>query len=195
LKDKNTSLFKEGSLIFLVTLFTRGILFFANTYAAKCLGPFNLGVSAQIQTLSQQVALAYNCGLDIVGARWIAEKPRKLSVILLAIILIRTTLASIAVIIWMFVVYYSIPSGVLRNAWILGGVLIFTGSISTNFAYLGLSRLLLYSGITAIISIITSCLYFIYFHEGMQLGADLWVILISNLFLGVLGLIFMELTI
>src|SRR5258706_15941077 len=58
------SKFARDAVIMLV-LNTSGKLFMfvGNIYAAKCLGPINLGISAQILAFSQQASIAYNGGV------------------------------------------------------------------------------------------------------------------------------------
>src|SRR5258705_1198675 len=72
------SKFARDAVIMLV-LNTSGKLFMfvGNIYAAKCLGPINLGISAQILAFSQQASIAYNGGVDLITGRQLTTDKRR----------------------------------------------------------------------------------------------------------------------
>jgi len=155
-------------------------MFIGNIYAAKCLGPTNLGISAQILAFSQQASIVYNGGFDTIAVRDIAADKRCASVLANSIVIFRLAIAGPILLVWLLATLLIFDDSIVITAWMLGGVLVVLGSLNIGFVFQGLERL----PIQAVAGLATSTLmagaFFIYFHPGMPLGSDLVVAVIAT---------------
>jgi PST family polysaccharide transporter len=144
-------------------------------HAARCLGPINLGISAQVQLLSQQLALGFNGGIDSIGLRLIARDRAEALPTLTTALNFRLGLALLLSMGWLLVSMILFEPGPRRNAWLLGIPLLLIASLNTTFVYQGLGRLPLYTAIISVGSITTSGIYLLFFTPGIAVGSDLMV--------------------
>jgi len=174
------SKFARDAVIMLV-LNTSGKLFMfvGNIYAAKCLGPINLGISAQILAFSQQASIAYNGGFDTIAVREIAADKRRAPVLANSIVIFRFVLAVPILLLWLLAAFLIFDDPILRTAWMLGGALVALGSLSIGFVFQGLERLPIQAAAGLATSVLTAGAFFIYFHPAMPLGSDLVVAVIA----------------
>ncbi len=173
---------KDGLKLLSFNLFSRLIGFFGTTYAAKCLGPYNLGVSGLVHTSVTQASLLYDGGLNIIGIRDTSAKSENRNEII-------TTIISFRALISLFISFAAVLAisfglGLHENdklAWYCGVFLFFINSLNLNFAYQANEKLPLLSSITFIGVVFSSLTYLIYFNPGMTAGSDLVVICFSNI--------------
>ena len=174
-KLRRTQLARDAAWLLIFNLTSRAAAFFGIAYAARCLGPVNLGISAVVQTTAQQAGLAYNGGFDTVAARQIAADQKNCSAVTEAVILFRLCLAAVISVVWVIFTLTFI-AGSYRLAWVMGAPLLLTTAASVVFAFQGLEKLPIQSAIGAGGALLSASAYFLFFLPGMFLGADLIVI-------------------
>jgi O-antigen/teichoic acid export membrane protein len=155
-------------------------MFVGNLYAARCLGPINLGISAQILAFSQQASLIYNGGFDTIAVREIASDRRCAPALAKSIVIFRLALAVPILSLWFLSAFLILDDPILRTAWLLGGTLVVLGSLSIGFVFQGLERLPIQAAAGLATSVLTAGAFFIYFHPGIPLGSDLVVAVIAT---------------
>lgn len=166
---------RDAALLFALNLVSRALSFFGGAWAAKCLGPANLGVSALVQTTASQVSLAYNGGFDTVSVRRIAHDKARAAEQAGCVVTFRLLVAAAALLLWLAAVPLFVP-GYRQAAWMTGGVLLLTLASNVTFAFQGLERLPVQNAIAAGTSLLMAASYFAFFRPGMFLGADLIVL-------------------
>jgi O-antigen/teichoic acid export membrane protein len=167
---------REAALIFTLNLVSKTILFFGMAYAAKCLGPLNLGISARIQTLVQQFSLFFNGGFDYIAVRHISAKQESLHEKAGSVLLFRLIVSTVLAIIWVAIIQHNDElDASLKLVWLLGPISLVVASINSSFVFQAIERLPLFAFITSIGSIVTSGFYILTFHPRMPLGSDLLV--------------------
>ncbi|MDB5871160.1 MAG: flippase [Ramlibacter sp.] len=164
--------------MFLFNMLSNALLLVGNTYAARCLGPLNIGVSAQVQALSQQAGLAYNGGFDAVAVRAIAADRACAAPLVQAIVTFRLVVALLLATGWVLAVLILQPVGAVRVAWLLGAGLIVIGSLNVSFIYQALERLPVQAAISSVAAIAIALGYALLFTPGMQVGSDLMLIVV-----------------
>jgi len=175
------SKFARDALIMLVLNATAKLfMFVGNIYAARCLGPINLGISAQILAFSQQASLIYNGGFDTIAVREIAADKRCAHVLARSIVIFRLVLAVPILLLWLLTAFLVFDDPLLRTAWMLGGALVALGSLSIGFVFQGLEKLPIQAAAGLATSVLTAGAFFIYFHPGMPVGSDLVVAVIAT---------------
>lgn len=164
----------DAALLMIFNLFSRAVGFFGSTYAARCLGPVNLGTSSLIQSTAQQGTLAYDGGFSFSGIRRIAADKGNSQEVIETIISFHLYMALIAVVFWLIGVYWLAPE-YQRFAWMFGvfGLIYFATNIV--FVFQGLEKLPVQTIINTVGSLLTAGAYFVFFKPGMFLGADLVV--------------------
>jgi O-antigen/teichoic acid export membrane protein len=171
---------RDASLLMILNLVSRVFGFIGSTYAARCLGPVNLGTSALIQATAQQTSLAYEGGFGVVGVRKVASNKANSRAVIEAINSFQLLMALIATALWLFVVYLVVPE-YQRFAWTLGasGLIFFATNIT--YVFQGLEKLPTQTAIATICSLLSAGSFLVFFKPGMFLGADLIVISIVGL--------------
>jgi O-antigen/teichoic acid export membrane protein len=156
-------------------LLSKLVGFLGTTYASRCLGPTNVGISALIQTTAQQVTLAYDGGFAIAGVRKIAQNKVEAAPAVTAITTFQLLMAVIALGLWVAAAVLFAPLEV-RTAWIFGApaLVYFAGNLT--FAFQGHEKLPVQNAISALGALLMAGAYFSFFRPGMALGADLKVI-------------------
>lgn len=165
---------RDAFLLLILNVFTRAVNFLGLAYAARCLGPVNLGVSALIQTTARQVALSFDGGFSVVGVRKIAGDKEKCAQITEAISAFQLAIALLATLVWGLAVSLVVPR-THRSAWFLGIPLVVFYATNFTYALQGLEKLPLQSAISAAAALLGTLAYFLLFHPGMPLGSDLLV--------------------
>lgn len=151
------------------------LMLFANTYAARCLGPANLGVSAQVQALVQQLALSFNGGFDAVGVRLVAAGQERPANVLRSVLAFRLGIALLLAIGWVVGVFLLVPAGPVRMAWMLGAVLLVVLSLQLPFLFQSIEQMPRFAAVTTASSLLVAITYAGAFHPEMPVGSDLLV--------------------
>nr|WP_281068676.1 lipopolysaccharide biosynthesis protein [Ramlibacter agri] len=151
------------------------LMLFANTYAARCLGPANLGVSAQVQALVQQLALSFNGGFDAVSVRLVAAGQEKPANVLRSVLVFRTGIALLLAVGWIVGVFLLVPAGPVRMAWMLGALLLVVLALQLPFLFQSIEQMPRFAAITAGTSLLVALTYAVAFHPEMPVGSDLLV--------------------
>jgi len=172
---KSSKFAKDAVLLFLYSLAGRVLLFFSNIYAAKCLGPVNLGVSAQILAAVQQAALAFNGGFDTVVVRSISEDESNTKKLFLTITLFRIVVAILLALVWIILTLSFVKEYNLKIAWLMGAFLLVMASLNISFLYQALQRLPIQAAFGTFAAAISALAYFTFFYPGIFVGADLMV--------------------
>ncbi len=169
---------RDALILLMLNASAKLFMLVGNIYAAKCLGPINLGISAQILAFSQQASIVYNGGFDAIAVREIAADKRCATVLAKSIVFFRLVLAVPILLFWVLAAFLIFDDPILRTAWMLGGALVVLGSLSIGFVFQGLERLPIQAATSLATSVLTAGAFFIYFHPGMPLGSDLVVLVI-----------------
>jgi O-antigen/teichoic acid export membrane protein len=166
---------RDAALLMLLNMTSRAIGFFGSTYAFRCLGPVNLGVSSLVQTTATQVTLTYEGGFTTTGIRMIAADKANASCIAATIITFRMGAALVAAAVWILSTLLFAPEA-QRMAWLLGApaLIFFAANITSVFQ--GLEKLPIQTAITTFGVLLSAAAYLILFKPGMFLGADLIVV-------------------
>ena len=180
-KLRSSQFARDAVLLLIVNTVSKAAGFFGMAYAARCLGPVNLGISAVVQTTAQQVALIYNGGFDTVAVRKIAADHKSCPPVTEAITFFRLCLALSASVGWVVFCYVAIPNE-QRVAWLMGVPVMLISASNITFAFQGLERLPIQNGIGASSVLLSAAAYFVFFSPGMFLGADLIVVSAAGLF-------------
>ncbi len=80
---------RDALILLMLNASAKLFMLVGNIYAAKCLGPINLGISAQILAFSQQASIVYNGGFDAIAVREIAADKRCATVLAKSIVFFR----------------------------------------------------------------------------------------------------------
>lgn len=184
---RSSSFVRDAVLMVILNGVAKLLMFASSVYAARCLGPVNLGVSAQILSIGQQASIVYNGGFDPIATREIAANNTRAAQLTKAIILFRLALAILLLGAWTLAVCLIFDASPMRNAWLLGGLLMFVGSLNLGFLFQGLEKLPI-QGLAGVgTAILTACGVFLYFHPNMIVGADIAVALVAT-FIPLVGL-------
>lgn len=176
---KKSKFANDAIRLFVINLAGRALLFFANIYAAKCLGPVNLGISAQILAIVQQASLAYNGGLDTVVVRKIAVDETHAKLLFLTVVSFRLIVAVFVAVVWVIFTFIIVNEDNLRVAWLLGAFLLVMGSLNISFLYQALQRLPIQAVFGTLVSVMSAAAYFYLFYSDIFVGADLMVVAFS----------------
>ena len=177
---RRSRLFRDAFWLFIFNITSKGLLFFGMANAARCLGPANLGISAQIQVLSQQLALSFNGGIDSIGLRNIALNKANAVPTLATTINFRLGTALLVSTVWVAAVICTIEPGPLRTAWMLGAPLLVIASLNTAFVFQAIGKLPLYTGIMSAGTAVAACVYLFLFRPGVVVGSDVAVAAASS---------------
>jgi len=172
---------RQAAWLFGLNTLAKGLVFLGSAYAAKCLGPANLGISAMIISLGQLVVVLVGGGLDTVAVRHIAANPSAAGDITRAIVAFRWRMLAVILPLGLGGALWLTP-GEQALAWGVGALIPIVTSFSLLFVFQGLEKL----PMQAMVSVLTStlaALAFSLFHPGMPMGSDLVVLAAS----GVIG--------
>jgi len=182
-QSRKSKFAKQAGILFVCNVLSRGISFFANAYAARCLGAFNFGVSGVIQNMAKPASLFADLGFDSVATRKIASDADKALQLTSLIIGIRVLFTLLIGIVWL-VVCFCLFEGRELMIWSISSILLFNdasfGALRLTFAYQGLERVHIQTIISTLGSVLIAVLYFIYFHRDMPMGSDLLVLVSVN---------------
>ncbi len=155
---------------------SKGVAFLAATFAAKCMGAVNYGISGVAYTTAFQTGLMYHWGLDIVAVRRIAADKNSPSTTALieTIIGFRLSVATLIALAWTGVVLLVVDAD-RKLAWVLAGATLWLNAIQVNFVFMGLEKLPIQNGINALVAVLSAVVIFLWFKPGMPAGADLAV--------------------
>ena len=170
---------QQAAWLFGLNTLARGLAFLGSAYAAKCLGPANLGISAMIISLGQLVVALAGGGLDSVAVRRIAANPAVAEGITRTIVAFRGKMMAAILLLGLGAALWLTP-GEQALAWSVGALIPIATSFSLLFVFQGLEKL----PMQAMISVLTStlaALAFYFFHPGMPLGSDLTVLAATGL--------------
>jgi len=166
---------RDATILVALNGFARVASFFGAAYAARCLGPANLGLSGLVQATAQQAALVFNGGFDTVAVRRIAADRASASRVTNAVVWFRSIGFLIVTVGWLAVTLAIAPHG-QRGPWLLGIPLLAAPAFSLLFVYQALERLPLQNAIVAMLAVGATGAYLLFFRPGMPAGADLVVI-------------------
>jgi O-antigen/teichoic acid export membrane protein len=178
--DLRQSRFAAQAAVTVVSaLIAKTVGFFGMAYAAKCLGPYNMGVSGLVFAMVQQVGVIYNGGFDTVAVRTIAVEPLRLPTIVRTGLTFRLSVVLIVAVGWALACSIT-QSGTARFTWMMGIPISFLLASSVAFAFQGMEHLPAQALITAGGTLATTAAYFLFFSSPMGLGSDLVVFLGVN---------------
>jgi O-antigen/teichoic acid export membrane protein len=167
---------------FLFNLASNAMLLLGNAYAARCLGPVNLGVGAQVQAMVQQASLAFNGGLDQVAVRLIAGKQEPAAAVARSVLSYRFVVAVLLACAWSAITLLVLPPGTVRVAWLLGAVLLVLGSLQLPFLYQAVEQMPRFAALSALSALLVAVTYALTFHPGMPAGSDVLVLACVGVF-------------
>ncbi|KER11036.1 MAG: hypothetical protein HY22_00645 [[Candidatus Thermochlorobacteriaceae] bacterium GBChlB] len=173
----STSQFARNAVLSVgLSSLSKGLAFLAATFAAKCMGAVNYGISGVAYTAAFQTGLAYHWGLDIVAVRRIAADKNAPNATALTetIIGFRLSVATLIALLWIGVVLLVVDAD-QKSAWVLAGATLWLNAIQVNFVFMGLEKLPIQNGINALASTLSAAVIFLWFKPGMPAGADLAV--------------------
>jgi O-antigen/teichoic acid export membrane protein len=166
--------------LLVLNLAGRVLQFVSSIYAARCLGPTNLGISAQIATLAQQVSLVYNGGFDSVAVREIAADRERADALAGAVVLFRVVIALVGAAVWIAAALWLLEPSAVRRAWLAGAPLLVLSALNIAFLYQGLEQLPVQAAFSVLGSALVAGTYWLVFEPGMPVGADLAVAIVST---------------
>lgn len=176
---RSSRMLQQAAWLFVLNTLAKGLVFLGSAYAAKCLGPTNLGISALIISLGQLVVVLTGGGLDLVAVRHIAANPSAAGGITRAIVGFRWRMLAVILPLGLGAALWLTPRE-QALAWGVGALIPIAASFSLLFVFQGLEKL----PIQAMVSVLTStlaALAFFFFRPGMPLGSDLVVLAVTGL--------------
>jgi O-antigen/teichoic acid export membrane protein len=153
-------------------------------YAARCLGPVNLGLSGPVMVTAAIVQLVLDLGLDIVAVRHVLARTHSIERIAAALFTLRVLVAACGGLVWALAVWLSPLGAPARGVWLLGAP--YLASLVVNYAwyYQATQRLPRLSLLQAVAALGVSVVYLVAFRPGQAAGSDLWVALAVNIVVG-----------
>lgn len=164
----------------LLVIFSRIAGFFATTYAVRCLGPENFGISGAIYLSAVYVALLAHFGFDAVVVRQIAAQKAQAHQIAAPILSFRATVLLALSLAWGAACFIFVPAHYLW-LWLLGVIFLWTQGLNFFFVFQGLEEMGWHYATIALQSGVSALLIFLFFSPGMPLGADLVVTSLASL--------------
>ena len=181
-----SNLVRQASWMVLLNGSTKLLAMFASGYAARCLGPVNLGMSALVQNAVGQSLLVTNGGFDFAATRVIARHPEQCAPVTETVITTRLVGSLLIALIWCAVVML-VPTGLPRHVALLGVPLLLIGALNLTFAFQALEKLPVQTFLNMAGSLATCVLYVAFFRPGIGPGADLAVQSLTSLSAVVVG--------
>lgn len=176
---RNSKFARDALQLLALNLAAKLLQFAGNVYAARCLGPVNLGVSAQVLAVVQQVSLAHNGGFDTVAVREIAGKHASAGALLATVTAFRLMVSSLLCIAWLAIASFANSDGLLKWPWFFGAALLIINSLSINYLFQGLERLPIQAAISVLGAVVMVGTYLCWFSPPMPVGSDLIVLTAS----------------
>jgi O-antigen/teichoic acid export membrane protein len=166
----------------LFNLASSALLLLGNAYAARSLGPTNLGVGAQVLAMVQQASLAFNGGLDHVAVRLIAAHQEPPAAVARSVLSFRFVMAVALACVWSVIALLVLPPGAVRAAWLMGAVLLVVTSLQLPFLFQAVEQMPRFAAFSAMSSLLVAVTYWLTFHPGMPAGSDLVVMACVGVF-------------
>lgn len=170
---------RQAAWLFGLNTFAKGLAFVGSAYAAKCLGPANLGISALVLSLSQFVGVVVGGGLDAVAVRRIARDPGCARSLTKTIVGFRIRLLAVILPLGLGAALVCFPWS-QALAWSAGALLPLVTALGLVFVFQGLERLPMQALVSVLTSMLAALGYFL-FRPGMLVGSDLAVMALSGL--------------
>ena len=172
---RQTKWVRDAVTLFVLNGISKGVEFFGNAYAARCLGPVKYGISANILAWIVPVTLGCECGFNTVAVRRIATDKTGCRSLIGAVVSFRLFLATLAALLWLLF-SLTVVTASHQLAWGIGAAIVLMKAANLGFVFQGVERLPIQNAIIACGSLLTAGAYFLLFSPGMILGADLVVI-------------------
>lgn len=141
--DKSRNEGKIGGNIFSLAsgeIIARGIAFFGTAYAARQLGPEQFGIVGFAAALFGFLSIAVSGGLNDIGSREVARRPREASSIAANVISIRLIIALAALIAVIFTAWFLDKPPTVKLVLLSMGLLFFSLALDASWVYKGLER-------------------------------------------------------
>jgi O-antigen/teichoic acid export membrane protein len=133
-----------------------------------------MGLSGMVFATTQQVALAFNGGLDTIAIRHIAADRSRCHPTMQAVLWFRIVVGVIAACVWLAVSLFGNTGG-RGGVWALGAPLLLFQAASVAVAFQAMEKLPIQNAINAGGSLLMAACFFAFFSPGMKAGADLVV--------------------
>ena len=118
----------------------RAVAFVGAAYLARELGPAGFGIIGFAMALCVYLSLAVSAGFNDLGAREVARRPNKASVIAFSAILARLALASVAMVAIGIVAWFLDKPPTVKLVLVLTGLSFFSLALDTSWVYKGLEQ-------------------------------------------------------
>ena len=99
---------RQAAWLLVFNVISKGVGFLGNAYAARSLGPINLGISALVLATVQQVMLIYDGGFSIVGVRKIAMDKENSRSVIETINTFQLSMALMVSVFWLIIILFMI---------------------------------------------------------------------------------------
>ncbi len=166
-------------MMMILNFVAKGSAFLGSAYAAKCLGPEKLGISAWVISISQLIVVLAGGGLDNVAVRRIAAQPGCTRSITKKIIQFRAAVLAVLLPAGLWLGHIYMPA-VPALVWCAAAALPLATCFALTFMFQGMERLPFQGTITVFTSVLATIAYFS-FGPGVPVGADLVVLAVSGL--------------
>jgi len=150
------------------------------SYAFRCLGPENVGVSGTVLASVMVAQLVLDFGLDIVAVRHVAAGTVSLAEITPALFTLRVLLAAAALAVGTGMLWALPLEGPVRWVWWFGLVHLAFLTVGFSWYYQATDRMPWFSLIQNATTVATSLVFLLAFRPGQRLGSDLVVTLALN---------------
>jgi O-antigen/teichoic acid export membrane protein len=170
---------RQAAWLFGLNTTAKGMAFVGSAYAARCLGPASLGISAFVLSLSQLMVVLAGGGLDTVAARRIASNSACTQSITLAIVRFRALVLVAILPVGLGVALFFSP-WTQALAWAAGALLSAAVCFNLVFVFQGLEKLPTQAFVSVLTSALAAAAYFC-FRPPMPVGSDLAVMAVSGL--------------
>lgn len=150
------------------------------SWAFRCLGPDNVGVSGTVLVAVMYAQLVLDFGLDIVAVRHVAAGTVKLEEIAPALFTLRMLLALAALVVGTLVVPWLPLRLEVRWVWWFGVVHLSFLTVGFSWWFQATERMPLFSLLQNLITVATSAVFLAAFRPGQAVGSDLVATLAVN---------------
>lgn len=150
------------------------------SYAFRCLGPDNVGVTGTVLASVMVAQLVLDFGLDIVAVRHVAAGTVTLAALTPALFTLRVLLALGALGVGTVVLLALPLSATLRWVWWFGVVHLAFLTVGFSWYYQATDRMPWFSLVQNATTVATSLVFLLAFRPGQRLGSDLVVTLALN---------------
>jgi O-antigen/teichoic acid export membrane protein len=150
------------------------------SYAYRCLGPDNVGVSGTVLATVMFAQLVLDFGLEIVAVRNVAAGTVKLAEITPALFTLRVLLAAGALVACTVVLLALPMSATLRWVWWFGALHLAFLTVNFSWYFQATERMQWFSLVQNATTVATSVVFLVAFRPGQRIGSDLVVTLALN---------------